>query len=230
MNLRFISFILIFLMAVEIHASDSVVLLHGLARTSKSMDRVGHHLTEQGFQVVNIGYPSTKYPVEVLAQMVADRIAQIDAGNGKIHFVTHSMGGIILRYMQKHFPVENIGRVVMLSPPNQGSEVVDKLSWFFLFNWINGPAGQQLGTEEDGLIAQLGPVSFEAAIITGDRSINPILSCLIPGPDDGKVSVESAKVSGMTHFKVVHANHTFIMRNKSVIHDVIHYLQTGQLQ
>jgi triacylglycerol lipase len=137
------------------------------------------------------------------------------------------MGGILVRYYLKENRIPELGRVVMLSPPNGGSEVVDKLGGTFLFKWMNGPAGQQLGTGENSIPKQLGPVDFDLGIITGDRSINLILSCLIPGSDDGKVSIENAKVKGMKDFRVIHASHPFIMKNKEAMSQVVSFLKTG---
>ncbi len=208
--------------------TERVILLHGLARTSHSMGKMEKALSQAGYQVSNIGYPSRKHTVEDLAKMVKERILEVSDEEDTLHFVTHSMGGILVRYIQKHDPLKNLGKVVMLSPPNQGSEVVDKLGDWKIFQWINGPAGSQLGTEEDGLVKSLGEVNFELGIITGDRSINLILSLLIAGKDDGKVSVENAKVEGMDDFLVLHATHPFIMKNKTAIRQTIHFLHSGQ--
>jgi hypothetical protein len=148
-------------------------------------------------------------------------------GASKINFVTHSMGGILVRYYLENYEVPHLGRVVMLSPPNQGSEVVDKLKESPIFQWINGPAGQQLGTDADSIPKTLGPPNYELGIITGDRSINPILSLLIPGKDDGKVSVKNAKLAGMKDFLVVHKTHPLIMNDEEVLQQVTAFLKKG---
>jgi hypothetical protein len=120
-----------------------------------------------------------------------------------------------------------LGRVVMLSPPNSGSEVVDKLGDTRIFKWLNGPAGGQLGTGPDSLPKSLGPPKYEVGIITGDRTINPILSLLIPGSDDGKVSVESAKLQGMKDFLIVHEAHPLIMNDEKVLQQVTAFIKDG---
>lgn len=228
MRARLFHLILIFLMsALLVHAEEHVVLLHGLIRSASSMDKVARSLETEGYTVHNIDYPSTKDRIETLAADLHQRILRQTEGAAKIHFVTHSMGGILVRHIQKSTPLPNIGRVVMLAPPNQGSEVVDKIGQTWAFKKLNGPAGQQLGTSPEGFIAQLGPVDFDCAVITGDRSINWINSCLIPGPDDGKVSLQSARVDGMRAYKVVHATHPMIMKNGNVIRETKHYLQHG---
>ncbi|THB73498.1 MAG: alpha/beta hydrolase [Desulfobacteraceae bacterium] len=209
--------------------NESVILLHGLARSDKSMAKLGRFLTEQGYMVININYPSRSKTIEELSATIIPHAIDACARNGakKVHFVTHSMGGILTRYYLAHHQVANLGRVVMLSPPNQGSEVVDKLKGTPVFKWLNGPAGQQLGTRDGSLPAALGPVEYEVGIITGDRSINPILSLMIPGRDDGKVSVERAKLKGMKDFLIVHKSHPFIMQDPGVFSQVLAFLQTG---
>ena len=215
-------------MSSSMHAEETVVLLHGLARSPQSMAKMERCLEKEGYRVLNVGYPSRKFTVQQLSAIVRDKITNNVEGNERVHFVTHSMGGIVVRYIQQYFPIKNIGRVVMLSPPNQGSEVVDKLGSFKVFEWINGPAGLQLRTSKGSLILELEAVDFELGIITGDRSINWILSCMIPGDDDGKVSIENAKVDGMSDFKVVHSTHPFIMKNKKVIGNVSTFLRSGK--
>ncbi|MEM7383991.1 MAG: alpha/beta fold hydrolase [Verrucomicrobiota bacterium] len=207
---------------------EAVVLLHGLARSPRSMAKMERALKAEGYQVHNLGYPSRKHPMDVLATGIRARILETTSEATRVHFVTHSLGGILVRYIQHHHPIPNLGRVVMLSPPNHGSEVTDALGKLRLYHWLNGPVGQQLGTRPDGLIAGLPPVDFETGVLTGDRSINLFLSTLIPGKDDGKVSVESARLEGMRDFKVVHASHPMIMRKKKIIRDVKSFLATGK--
>ena len=213
---------------MTIQGAERVILLHGLARSSNSMTKMETALVEAGYQVSNIGYPSRKHRIEDFAKMVRKEVLETSDEGDTLHFVAHSLGGIILRYIQKKDPLENLGKVVMLSPPNQGSEVVDKLGDWPLFKWINGPAGCQLGTDENGFVKSLGTVDFELGILTGDRSINLILSLMIPGKDDGKVSVGNAKVAGMNDFMILHVSHPYIMKNKTSIHQTIHYLHSGQ--
>lgn len=208
---------------------ECVVLLHGLARTEKSFLELERHLESDGFCVVNVGYPSREKTIQALSvDAIPAAIEQCKSyGASKIHFVTHSMGGILVRYFLDHHDVPDLGRVVMLSPPNSGSEVVDKLGDTRIFKWLNGPAGGQLGTGPDSLPKSLGAPKYEVGIITGDRTINPILSLLIPGSDDGKVSVESAKLQGMKDFLIVHEAHPFIMNDKKVLQQVTAFIRNG---
>ena len=212
--------------------SECVVLLHGLARSRSSMGKLEKHLAAAGFGVLNAGYPSRSMRIEDIAETCIPAVIEQCRKNGarKIHFVAHSMGGIIIRLYLKSHRVPELGRVVMLSPPNAGSEVVDRLKDNFFFRWLNGPAGGQLGTEADSLPRKLGRADFELGIITGDRTVNPILSTMIPGPDDGKVSVERARLDGMKDFIVIHATHPFIMKNREAIRQTIYFLKNGMFQ
>ncbi|HEU5395677.1 MAG TPA: alpha/beta hydrolase, partial [Verrucomicrobiae bacterium] len=196
-------------------AHEEVILLHGLCRTSRSMIRMERALEKAGYQVRNVNYPSRSATVEKLADSVVGRAVadSRDDGATRIDFVAHSLGAILVRsYLARH-PLPELGRVVMLGPPNQGSEIVDRLGGWSLFQAINGVAGGELGTDIPSEPSRLGPANYPVGIIAGDRSINWINSCLIPGPDDGKVSVQRAKLAGMTDFLVVHTAHPFLMRN-----------------
>ncbi len=207
-----------------------VVLLHGLARSADSMARMADALEDHGYRTCNIDYPSRKHTVEVLAEehVLPQIRACLDGNRAPVHFVTHSLGGILVRKLAHDGSLPPTGRVVMLSPPNHGSEVVDKLRALPPFHWWNGPAGEQLGTDPDSVPNRLGPAPFELGVITGDRTINFFLSTLIPGDDDGKVSLESAKLEGMADFLVVHASHPFIMRDAVAIRQTLHFLEHGR--
>jgi triacylglycerol lipase len=210
-------------------ATEGVVLLHGLARSPASMAKLEHALTAAGYAVVNQDYPSRTARISELSQRaITDALADPRLRDcAKIHFVTHSLGGILVRDYVSRQPIPKLGRVVMLGPPNRGSEVVDRLKSWKLFQLINGPAGSELGTDERSVPNALGPLRFELGVIAGDRSINWINSLIIPGPDDGKVSIENTKVAGMKDHLVLHVTHPFMMRNAAVIRACLSFLQRG---
>lgn len=216
-----------------VESQEWVILLHGLCRTSRSMVPMEHALSKAGYHVLNVDYPSRTAGIERLSEDAIGRAVADCQTNGavQIHFVTHSLGGILVRsYLSRH-AIPKLGRVVMLGPPNQGSEVVDKLGSWWLFKQLNGStAGKELGTDKNSTVNQLGPANFCVGVIAGDRSINWINSRLIPGRDDGKVSVERTKLAGMSDQLVVHATHPFLMRNRKVIRQTIHFLRAGKFE
>lgn len=205
-------------------SEEMVVLLHGIGRTSGSMKAVAAHLADQGYAVFNVDYPSRSQSIaELAAGLHQQLLSEGIAGFSKLHFVTHSMGGLLVRELVKQCRPETLGRVVMLAPPNQGSEVADFLAGNVLFKLIYGPAGQDLKTGNEAF----GPVDFQLGVIAGTKSIDPISSLILSGPNDGKVTVENTKVDGMAGHLTLPVNHTFLMRNETVLKQVALFLATG---
>jgi pimeloyl-ACP methyl ester carboxylesterase len=207
---------------------DQVVLLHGLGRSHWSMMPLEARLEDAGFGVTNLGYPSTELDPDGLVAYVESAVAECCSGAARLHFVTHSLGGILVRgFLAKHRPA-NLGRVVMLAPPNRGSELVDELVEWPLFSWILGPTAAQLGTNSGSFPNRLPPVDFDLGVIAGTESLNPIGSAMLPEGNDGTVSVASTRVEGMRDFVAVPASHTFIMWSDYAADQVVEYLRNGR--
>ena len=210
---------------------DPVVLVHGLGRSPASMAILGSRLESEGYRVVRFGYPSTNEPLDALVADLESEVGQCCGADAEtVHFVTHSMGGVLVRAFLAERPQVHRGRVVMLSPPSQGSEIVDAFGTTPLLRSLLGPAGSRLGTDAAGIARQLPPIRFSVGIITGDRSLNPLTSWLIPGPDDGKVGVDRARLDGAADFLVLPTTHTFIMNRLDVAEETAHFLRQGRFR
>ncbi len=209
--------------------TECVILLHGLTRSPASMRKLETVLTAKGYMVVNQGYDSRAAAIEDLAGPTLDEaLSKCAAKDRTVHVVAHSLGGILVRQYLAEKSISGLGRVVMLGPPNQGSEITDKIADLPGYSWLNGPAGNQLGTGEGSVPVNLGPADFDVGVIAGDRSINLFLSGLIPEADDGKVSVERTKLEGMNDHITLPVSHPFLMRNENAISQILHYLKHGR--
>jgi triacylglycerol lipase len=189
-------------------------------------------LSAHGFEVLNLDYPSTRATIPELAEWVVDRLSTYHPDEA-LDFVTHSLGGVLLRFAvaAELLPASRVHRVVMLGPPNAGSELADELPRMPVvgpvYRRITGPTGIQLGTTADALPAQLPPVPFETGIIAGTRSFNPFFSAILGGPSDGKVRVDRAGVAGMADFITVPYWHPLLMRPAAVHALILHFLEHG---
>ncbi len=203
------------------------ILLHGLGLTRRSMQPLAGHLAARGFQTLNLDYPSRKFPLETLAGHVwADIQTHFGSTPPPLNFVTHSMGGIVVRVLARDFPVQ-IARAVMLAPPNQGSEWADFVPRAVLGR-VMGPAGLQVGTSPDSIPNRLGAVNFPLGVIAGSFPDNPLAPFIIPGPNDGRVSVARTKVAGMADHVTFPAGHFFLRYLPGVVRQVIGILETGR--
>ena len=227
------------MISADPHAADTVVLLHGLGLGSWAMARLERSLRAEGYRTINLPYPSRTLPLEQLAAewLPAQLRARVIATALHFHFVTHSMGGIVLRAWLREEqrknggrPPAGLGRVVMLAPPNQGSAVADRLRRFPPFRWFTGVNGARLGTDAVSLPRTLGPwpAEIDLGIIAGDRTLNPLFSAWLDGPNDGKVSVASTRLAGLRDHLVLPHSHTWLQWRADTARAVARFLQYGR--
>lgn len=211
--------------------SDSVVLLHGLGRGPWAMKLLEWRLNEAGYIVHNVGYAGRTQPIEeIVAELHTRILACCEQADGRVHFVTHSLGGLVMRaYLAKHRPT-NLGRAVMLAPPNGGSEIVDRFRDWRLFRLVLGPIAAELGTAPESLPARLPAPDYDVGVIAGDRSISPVGALVLQSPHDGTVSVSQTRLPGMKDHLVVPHTHTFIMNSSQVARETIHFLRNGRFE
>ena len=215
--------------AVNNNNPETVVVLHGISKDNRITYLLSKRLSEAGFEIYNISYPYKNETIQDISDFLHKKI--IDLGidkKEKINFVGHSMGGLIIRnYIHKYHP-KNLHRVVMVATPNHGSELADKLQNWKIYKWKFGTvSAKQLGTDQFNLKNAFGNVNYELGIIAGKTWWNPIFSYILPGEDDGIVSVESTKLDGMKEHIILNFPHTTGIMKKSVANNVIKFLKNG---
>ena len=209
-----------------------VVLLHGISRTARSFRKMQTTLERSGFATLNLDYASRRKALDALAEDIHPAIELFADGlTGAVHFVCHSMGGLLARVYLARYRPKRLGRVVMLGTPNSGSEIADRLKNFGAYRAFFGPAGQQLGTQRSAVDhAMLPPVDYPVGIIAGNRSIDPVAGRMLPKPHDGRVSVENTKLDGMADHIVMETTHPWLARNGPAIEQTIVFLRDGEFR
>jgi len=209
---------------------DHVVLIHGLGRSWKSMLALQWYLQRAGFLVLNFDYPSRRNTIkQVVDEWLSPALKNLKIEPGqKVHFVTHSLGGLVFRAWAKQrdaaFP---LGSTVMLAPPNQGSEIMDHLRDQAWAHWLFGPVVKELGTGPNGTAQQLGPVPSETHIIMGRRSLLPLFKHLLGSESDGIVTICGGHAEGEAGFSIVDSDHTLIMWRPSVWRQLLETLRAN---
>ena len=205
---------------------EAVVLVHGLGRSPSSMLILGQRLEWAGYQVSIAEYPSLTASFDEQLKTLHDAVEECCLDASRVHFVGHSLGALVIRgYLAEHRP-KSLGRVVLLAPPNQGSLFVDWLEEMQLASDVLGPVGSALGTDSTDIPATLPLPDYEVGIIAGNRSTQPIGPPAIPGPDDGIVSLEQARI-GNVPMLVLPRSHAFIANSRHTANAVIRFLRTG---
>jgi len=206
-----------------------VVLLHGISRTARSLRAMERRLIAEGYLTANLDYPSRRSDLSDIVDGLIPAVRTFAEGlDGPLHLVTHSMGGLVARALLTRYRPPRLGRVVMLAPPNGGSEIADLLHrWWPYRRWF-GPAGGQLGTRREERMTQLlGTIDYELGVIAGSRSINPLGSLLLPRPNDGRVSVVATQMPGLSGHIVLPTTHPGIVNNRACIEQAVTFLRDG---
>ena len=209
---------------------DGIIFLHGIGRSGSCMASVEREARSRDLGTLIIDYPARRHDLSSLAdyveQVAAPWISQLD---GSLHLVTHSMGGLVARAWLTRYRRAKLGRVVMLAPPSQGSEIADLLAPTGIFRAIYGPAGVQLTTRQSAaLVALLGVVDYPLGIIAGRRSLDPLGWLVLPKPNDGRVSVERTKLEGMADHIILPVTHAFLTHDPVVIEQTYTFLEKGR--
>ncbi|MBN1534891.1 MAG: alpha/beta hydrolase [Spirochaetes bacterium] len=206
---------------------DYVVLLHGISRSPRSMRRIETALAAQGYSVINFGYPSTRESIEEIAANLHMTIGGIPPGKSRIHFVTHSLGSIVVRYYLHRYRTPRLGRIVMIAPPNRGSQLARHLSRWKAYRQVFGRAGEEV-TGAPGTIPQvIPPPKAEFGIIAGGLGFPLGLNPFLPGDNDGTVSVEETKLPGMKDFILLRGQHSLLLLQGDVIRNIVQFLKEG---
>ncbi|MCG8671087.1 MAG: alpha/beta fold hydrolase [Pseudomonadales bacterium] len=217
--------------------TKKAILIHGLGRSALAMRSLATLLRAEGYQVSNLDYPSTRMGIPALVEQYLIPVFSQASDAQQIDVVTHSLGGILFRYYLANHATEDVksrmGRTVMLAPPNHGSHIPDHLKRWSVARWIMGPAMGQLSSDVDSIPNQLASRETQGfpcdiGVIAGTRSYEPWFWAWMVGPNDGKVSVESARLRGMKDFIQLKVGHTYIMESKVVRRQLLHFFQHGK--
>lgn len=210
-------------------SGEVVVLVHGICRSSKSMNKLKKHLREQGLQTYSFDYPSTRIPIEESADCLQQVLSSME-GVERIHLIGFSLGGLVVRSCLHRHPSDRIGRVLLIGTPNRGAELADTFRSNLLFKLIFGHPGQQLSCTDLGVAATLPAPAGEFAVIAGARNADGGYNPLITGDDDGTVGLNSARLPGACDFLIVNGLHPFLIGQKETLAAACSYIQTGKLR
>jgi pimeloyl-ACP methyl ester carboxylesterase len=208
---------------------EHVVILHGLARSSRHMAKLARALEAEGYVVHNLDYPSRHYAVERLCEFIHEKLSRLIPADQKTHFIGYSLGGLLVRlYLSNpRYRPKNLGRAIQLAPPNRGTDLADFLQHNWLYKKFYGPAGQQVVTDQSTIENLFSPIDYELGVIAGTTSYGPLSTWMFKGKSDGVVSVEHTKVEGMKEHISVKGTHAFFPKNKKVIELTGKFLREG---
>lgn len=208
---------------------EAVVLIHGLIRSSREMQRFTEACENAGYLPVPFTYPSTRITIPEAGRMLHDVIAGLE-GVTRVHIVAHSMGGIVTRSYCQQFDEPRLGRIVMLGVPNNGAELAEVLRYNVWLRWLMGPGAVELRVDPQGLVSRLPAPPTEFATIAGARLDGQGWNPILPGDDDGTVTVARAHLAGATDSINIPVMHPLLTRDPGVIELTLRFLATGALR
>jgi predicted alpha/beta hydrolase family esterase len=219
-------------------SGKAVILIHGLFRTRSAMHAISKTLRQDGgFSTFCMGYPTTRGTVDSHARSLDSVVRSLEEMS-EIHFVAHSLGNLVVRHWLTHLKEEQrslpkhqtFGRMVMLAPPNRQPQIATTFIRGTVANFVAGPAAQQLATGWDGLEPKLATPHFEFGVLAGGRGDSKGYNPLLPGDDDGVITVESTRLPGARDFRVLPVMHTFFMDDRRAQELTLRFLTEGHFE
>ena len=209
---------------------ESVIVIHGFARRARSMDIIAAEIHKAGYEVRNVDYASLNQNITDIKEDVFEKFNQYisENQNKKIHFVGHSLGGLLIRSYLGENKINNLGSVVLMGTPNKGTPLVNEYQDKWYFSWL-GPVVSELGVDTSDFLKTLQAPYYTVGVIAGNKPYTRFATSL-KGSNDGMLTVESAQLEGMRDFIVIDVNHASMKRNPRVIEQVIHFLKHSQFK
>lgn len=204
---------------------EGVILVHGILRSSRCMRAFEAEFIKQGYKVLNVNYPSTKLDIKSIVEYLKPSIMVFAKNLKKIHFVGHSLGGIIIRALLNVEKPANLGKVVLVGSPIQGSELARKFKKFRIFKWIFGPAGIDLALPSKEMSAMFGKIDYEIGVIAGFNKYNFLANLLLKEKNDGMVTIKSTQDQEISNHIIIETGHLRLAKNKEVIDKTIKFIK-----
>lgn len=204
---------------------ETIVLVHGLYMNGMDMSLLRKRLEHAGFNTLRFSYHSLKNtPLEnaLALQSFTEKI-QCPA----LHFVCHSLGGLVIRHLFHNYPEQRPGRVVTLGTPHTSSSAAIRLYGLSPSRWVLGKSIKA------GLLGDVPPWrnTHELGVIAGTLRLG--LGMFVPGiprPNDGTVAVSETMLDGMTDHFTLPVSHFGMLLSGAVARQTIHFLRHGHFQ
>lgn len=215
-------------MAITLQNRHLVMLIHGLGRSAGAFTEMEDALRREGYETASVNYPSTRQGIAAHADNLHEIIDSLD-GVELLSFVTHSLGGLVIRDLlarDDNWRREiKVHRAVMIAPPNQGSQLADRLKELPAYQWLTGESGQGLTSEA---ASKLPIPDVEFGIIAGGRGNDLGFNPLLPGDDDGFVAVDETRLDGARDFLLIPTTHGLVDDHPKTIDATITFLRDGR--